>query len=77
MAGGGSPPLRDEEHCRITDALNGGYDGITLMGCKHGEECFPRLGPPPQEILMLIRVGKREGLLKANGNVSLIGLGLM
>ncbi|MBM4180889.1 MAG: hydrogenase iron-sulfur subunit [Betaproteobacteria bacterium] len=22
----------------ITDALNGGYDGVMLMGCKHGEE---------------------------------------
>jgi quinone-modifying oxidoreductase subunit QmoB len=22
----------------ITDALNAGYDGVMLMGCKHGEE---------------------------------------
>jgi quinone-modifying oxidoreductase subunit QmoB len=22
----------------ITDALNGGYDGVMLMGCKHGED---------------------------------------
>jgi quinone-modifying oxidoreductase subunit QmoB len=22
----------------ITDALNGGYDGVMLMGCKHGDE---------------------------------------
>jgi quinone-modifying oxidoreductase subunit QmoB len=28
----------------ITDALNSGYDGVMLMGCKHGEEYQGQLG---------------------------------